>query len=79
VYKEKAFDKFKNLIDEIEYKVTKAIFSAKQDIEIKQLEIQAQNLVENLEDDGVVVTQKQNPLFAAPQSQKNPPKQKIRV
>jgi hypothetical protein len=36
-------------------------------------------LVENLEDDGVVVTQKQNPLFAAPQSQKNPPKQKIRV
>ena len=79
VYKEKAFDKFKNLIDEIEYKVTKAIFSAKQDIEIKQLEIQAQNLVENLEDDGVVVTQKQNPLFAAPQSQKNTPKQKIRV
>jgi hypothetical protein len=36
-------------------------------------------LVENIEDDGVVVTQKQNPLFAAPQSQNNTPKQKIRV
>ncbi len=81
VYKEKAFEKFKNLMSEIEYKVTKAIFSVKQNIEIKQMEIQTQNLIESLDDGEIKITQKnQNPLFVAPTSQqKNSWKTRMRV
>lgn len=76
VYKEKAFEKFKNLIWEIEYKVTKALFSVKQNIEIKQMEVQLQNLVENIDDDGTPKSQNTNPLFMPQEKAK---KTKMRV
>ncbi len=44
VYKERAFDKFKNLLDEIDYKVSKAILSIKQDITVNQIEINEKDL-----------------------------------
>ena len=79
VYKEKAYDKFKSLMWEIEYKVTKALFTVKQNIEIKQMEIQSNKLIESLDEWEITVTQKQNPLFAAPQKAQSAQKTKIRV
>jgi preprotein translocase subunit SecA len=47
VYKEKAFDKFKNLLSEIEYRVVKSIFSIKPDMIIKQAQIRESDLQVN--------------------------------
>lgn len=85
VYKEKAFYKFEELIWEIEYKTTKAIFTVKADIEIKQMELQEQNFVVTTNPEELNINQKSqsNPLFAQPQRQNTPPtstqKKKIRV
>lgn len=82
VYKEKAFEKFWNLIWDIEYKTTKAMFSVKRNIEIKQLELSEQNLVVTTENENWEVVQKSNsnPLFANPSSNiENSEKKKIRV
>jgi preprotein translocase subunit SecA len=44
VYKERAFEKFEDLINEIEYKVVKAIFSVKKIIQVQQIDLSSQNL-----------------------------------
>ena len=80
VYKEKAFDKFKNLIDELEYKVVKSMFSINKITEVEQTNISLDNLKLNeinLED--VIKIQKEmetpkdswNPLFANPNNTPN--------
>gem|GEM_PF-2898518 len=69
------------MISEIEYKITKAIFSVKTDIEIKQMEYHKQNL--NIKDNLEYQTSNQNPLFNKPnknyQTTPNNTKNKIRV
>jgi len=44
VYKEKAYYKFRDLINEIEYKVVKAIFSIKKIEQVEQIDLSKQNL-----------------------------------
>ena len=81
VYKEKAFQKFVDLLDEIEYKVTKWMFSINAVVaednwinEIKDVEIDEEDLVWVL--DKLLEEEKNNsnPLFANPAEKK-----KIRV
>lgn len=84
VYKEKAFDKFGNLMWEIEFKTTKAMFSIKKNIEVKQIELNENNFVvttqEELENSKINQTSNSNPLFAQPKSQSwDAPKKRIRV
>ena len=78
VYKEKAFWKFKDLLSEIEYKITKWMFSINKISEIKQaqinndeIEINEDELKEMLENFSELEDQKDmttlaNPLFANP-------------
>jgi preprotein translocase subunit SecA len=47
VYKEKAFDKFEILINNLEFKVVKAIFSVTNNIEIEQIEIDESDFMLN--------------------------------
>lgn len=47
VYKERAFLKFEDLINEIEYKVVKSIFSIQKVVEIPQINISSENLQVN--------------------------------
>ena len=70
VYKEKAFYKFEELIWEIEYKTTKAIFSVKTNIEIKQIEFNEKAFIVTTDEESINITQNgsTNPLFAQPQS-----------
>jgi preprotein translocase subunit SecA len=84
VYKEKAFFKFKDLIDEIEYKVVKWIFSVNINANIQQLSIDSNNLKVNENDlknmlNNLSRTRKQakksnvwasgwNPLFVNPEN-----------
>lgn len=92
VYKEKAFEKFKDLINEIEYKTTKAIFTVKENIEIKQIEILENDLIIWNIDDKKQESKKSknywNPLFKVPlptndynisQDSLNSSKKKIRI
>jgi len=83
VYKEKAFVKFENLLWDIEYKITKAIFSINavaEDTKIEDIKIDEKDLVWVL--DNLLEEEKSNsnPLFANPNnaSQKSN-KKKIRV
>jgi preprotein translocase subunit SecA len=73
VYKEKAFTKFEDLISEIEYKITKAIFSIStivDDGKISGTEVNEKKLVgildELLEQEEKEIKSNKNPLFAAP-------------
>lgn len=83
VYKEKAFYKFEELIWEVEYKTTKAIFSVKTNIEIKQMELNEKAFVVTTDEESLNITQtsNENPLFAQPKAQNNTSgeKKKIRV
>ena len=83
VYKEKAFEKFEELISEIEYKTTKAIFSVKANVEIKQMEVNENNFIVTTDAESLNITQSQsnsNPLFANPQNSSNSwSRNKIRV
>ncbi len=85
VYKEKAFYKFEELIWEIEYKTTKAIFSVKTNIEIKQMELNEKTFVVTTDEESLNITQTSNanPLFTQPQKEAwsswNWDKKKIRV
>ncbi|MDD2871531.1 MAG: preprotein translocase subunit SecA [Candidatus Gracilibacteria bacterium] len=91
VYKEKAYNKFNDLMDELEYKVVKSMFSISQIREIEQpIEINQNNLqvndisVENSTDmkkDAADIQRDANPLFNNPsQAPKNTgDKVKIRV
>ncbi len=78
VYKQKAFEKFKNLMSEIEYKTTKAMFSINQVSEVEQItvpkeaiNINEEDLSEMLENFSELEQQADtstlaNPLFANP-------------
>jgi preprotein translocase subunit SecA len=91
VYKEKAYDKFKNLMDELEYKVIKSLFSVKtiSEVEIKELdqasfkenEAELEKLLNNFSEDNKQKTKSSNanPLFATPQNapQKKSPTEKV--
>lgn len=91
VYKEKAFEKFGTLINNLEFKTTKAIFSINNNMVIEQMSIDESDIVLNSEDIKKVLQNlsnnpsqttpsNSNPLFAAPQKQWNSnPKTKIRV
>ncbi len=72
VYKEKAFYKFEDLIWEIWYKVTKTIFIVKQDIEIKQMELNENNFIITNDEESLNITSQSNsnPLFANPNQNK---------
>lgn len=85
VYKEKAYEKFKIMIWELEYKVTKAIFSVKNIDKIEKIELKESDIEiseANLEDIINNFSKEENPLFANP-SQNNREssreKKKIRV
>lgn len=75
VYKEKAYQKFSHLMNELEYKVLKAIFSVKNISQIEAVEVASENFRVNEDDlekmlDSFVTPEKQttnNPLFAQPQ------------
>jgi len=83
VYKEKAFYKFEELIWEIEYKTTKAIFSVKTNIEIKQIELNEKNFIITTDKESLNTSNKSNwnPLFVQPEKSQNNlmGKTKIRV
>ena len=80
VYKEKAYFKFKNLINELEYKVVKAIFSVKNITEVEEVKMSEEELknnsaelekmLENLSEEKKSQVKKAannaNPLFAQP-------------
>lgn len=80
VYKEKAYDKFKNLINELEYKVVKAIFSVKNIAQVEEIKMSEEELknnsaelekmLENLSEEKKAQVKKAaknvNPLFAQP-------------
>jgi len=83
VYKEKAYIKFKNLMDELEYKVVKAMYSINKITEIDQVELTESDIQLNdtsLENATKIKTQNQpkvptnsNPLFANPTPVRNAP------
>jgi len=75
VYKEKAYYKFKELINEIEYKVVKAMFSIKRIDQVEQVDLSKQNLELNNEDK----KEKINPLFNNKKQNEKPKVTKIRV
>ena len=90
VYKEKAYDKFNTLMNELEYKVVKSMFSINQVQEVKQVELDTKNM--NFSDVSLQESTKikkestkrknnTNPLFANPnQAPKSSAKKtKIRV
>lgn len=81
VYKEKAFNKFGDLINEIEYKVVKAIFSIRQNQEVERVSIKEDDLTINESDIEELLKMwkenKQNPLFVNPNEKKEV--KKIRV
>lgn len=83
VYKEKAFYKFEELIWEVEYKTTKAIFSVKTNIEIKQMELNEKAFIVTTDEESLNINQtsNENPLFTQPKAQNNTSgeKKKIRV
>lgn len=68
VYKEKAFEKFDELISEIEYKTTKSIFTVKTNVEIKQMELNEKSFVVTTDEESLNISWKanSNPLFVAP-------------
>lgn len=87
VYKEKAFDKFWTLINNLEYKVVKAIFSVTNNITIEQIQIDESDIMLNSNDiektlenfskqTPTVKQTNSNPLFVNPNNTKPP---KIRV
>ena len=92
-YKEQAFGKFKELIDEIEYKTVKAMFSVRKISEVEQRQINEKNMqmndinLENMlnsarPQNNAPQKSSGNPLFAAPQAKKsstNTKKKRIRV
>ncbi len=94
VYKEKAFFKFEELINEIEYKVVKSIFAVEINTKIEQNEIKVEDLEVNEEDvekmlNGFIdnnvsqddTPKNQNPLFANPNVGRGTivkPKQEVR-
>ncbi len=90
VYKEKAYEKFITLMDELEYKTVKSMFSINQVEEVKQVEINTKDMDFNnvsLQDSTKIkkenskVKNNSNPLFTNPnQSPKSSSKKtKIRV
>ncbi len=88
VYKERSFEKFDTLINNLEFKVVKAIFSVKNNIQIEQMNINESDIIFNAEDIEQTLNtlskegfNNSNPLFAAPTMTTNNPKtrSKIRV
>jgi preprotein translocase subunit SecA len=70
VYKERAFYKFEDLINEIEFKVVKAVFSVKKIIQVQQIDLSNQKLQiginNNLSNNNSSNQNNANPLFANP-------------
>lgn len=87
VYKEKAFDKFETLINNLEFKTTKAIFSIKNNVVIEQINIDDSDIVFNADDIEKTLNtitkewwKNSNPLFMPPARWLNSSdKTKIRV
>ncbi len=90
VYKEKAFWKFEDLINTLSFKVTKTIFTIKENIKINQMNINEENIILNawdientLKNFSQTKSKKSNsnPLFAnpIPTNQNSNQKTKIRV
>jgi len=64
VYKEKAFEKFRNLINEIDFKTSKWVFAIQQNIIINQIEINEKNIEVNDTDEVLIKSLNElNPLF----------------
>ena len=90
VYKEKAYNKFIQLMDELEYKTVKSMFSINQVQEVQQVELDTRDMQfsnvslqesTKIKKEEIKVTSNANPLFNNPsKSPKNSPKKtKIRV
>jgi len=86
VYKEKAYEKFTNLMDELEYKTVKSMFSINQIQEVPQVEINTKDMDFNnvslqdstkIQKDNSKKNSNTNPLFTNPNNA--PKKTKIRV
>jgi preprotein translocase subunit SecA len=83
VYKERAFEKFQALIDEVEFKTVKALYFINPNIQIREVEIDERDLMMNNDEIDALwgAPQKKqsggntNPLFTAPKTGRN----KIRV
>jgi len=64
VYKEKSFEKFRNLINEIDFKTSKWVFAIEQNIVINQIEINEKNIEVNDTDEVLIKSLNElNPLF----------------
>ncbi len=89
VYKEKAFNKFNDLINEIEFKVVKAMFSIKQVEQVEQVEqvnlsewnldFKWATLDNEMGVEKVEKTKNTNPLFNAQNKGKSPEQQKTKI
>jgi len=90
VYKEKAYNKFNDLMNELEFKVVKSMFTINQIKEVEQVEIDSRDMnfidvslqdATNIKKDAIDIQKDSNPLFNNPnQSPKNNwGKVKIRV
>ena len=85
VYKEKAFNKFNDLINEVEFKVVKAMFSIKQVEQVEQVNLNNQDLDFNwatLDKDMKVDSnnnQNSNPLFNANAKVSTPKQSKTKI
>jgi preprotein translocase subunit SecA len=90
VYKEKAYEKFTNLMDELEYKTVKAMFSINQVQEVPQVEINTKDMnfknvslqdSTKIKKEATNVKNNTNPLFTNPANapKNNTKKTKIRV
>ncbi len=93
VYKEKAYDKFQNLIHEIEYKVVKSLFSVDPNTVVKQVRVndkeirvndgEIENNIPQINNAQAPAQNSGNPLFNIPQNSQNnwntTKKTKIRV
>ncbi len=83
VYKERAFEKFQTLIDEVEFKTVKALYFINPNIQIREVEIDESDLMMNSDEINALWGTPQirpsggntNPLFTAPTTGRN----KIRV
>jgi preprotein translocase subunit SecA len=90
VYKEKAFDKFNTLMDELEYKTVKSMFSINQVQDVQQVEINTndmkfdnvslQNATKIKKENSKIKTKSNsNPLFANSNQRSTPKVEKTRI
>ncbi len=88
VYKEKAYNKFKDLMSELEYKVVKSIFSINQIDKIEEVELNTKNMEfkdvsiqdsTNIKKDLIDIPKGTNPLFNNPNQAPRNSNEKVKI